>query len=267
MQIIKKTIKRVSLFTSKMSSDNVPAYSAYVSFFLFISAFPFIMALLAFIKYMPFDKDVLLNFIENLAPGAIGDMLTSWIHEIYNSSSGIMSISIIVALWSSSKGIWGIVQSINSIYGCDYRQNYFFKRFFAVIYTLLLIIIILASLALIIFGNKLAAWIGFTSVIFDMRIMIAVLMCFFIFIIIYTWIPDRKTKIRYELPGAVFTTAGMVLFSYIYSIYMDFVNLKNSIYGSLSTIILLLMWLYFCMYILFIGAEINVALSRRRKDG
>ena len=264
MKIIKKTIEKLLFFTSKMSSDNVPAYSAYVSFFLFISAFPFIMILLAFIKYTPLDKDFLLTCIENIAPGVIGDTLTSWIHEIYNSSSGIMSVSIILALWSASKGILGIVHSINRIYGCNYRHNYFFKRILAMFYTLILIIIIIAALVLLIFGNKIVTWLGITSIFFDLRIIIAVSMFFFIFLILYVCVPNRKTKVRYELPGAIFTTAGWLLFSYLYSIYMDFVNLGNSIYGSLTTIILLLMWLYFCMYILFVGAEINVLL---RKSG
>lgn len=260
----KQTIKKFFTFADKMTADNVPAYSAYVSFFLFISIFPFIMMLLTFIKYTPLTKELLLSCIENLAPGIIGDTLASWIYEIYNSHSGIMSVSIILALWSASKGILGIVHSINRIYGCNYRQNYFFKRILAMFYTLILIVIIIASLVLIIFESKIVTWLGITSIIFDLRIIIAIFMFFFIFLILYTYVPNRKTKIRYELPGAIFTTVGWLLFSYLYSIYMNFTDLGNSIYGSLTTIIFFLMWLYFCMYILFMGAEINVMLKKRR---
>lgn len=263
MNVIKKLLEKPFLFITKISADNVAAYSAYVSFFLFISAFPFIMTLLAFIKYTPLDRDVLLTLINDLAPGIIGDTLTSWIHEIYSSGSGIMSISIILALWSASKGIFGIINSMNRIYDCSNRQNFILKRLLAILYTIILIAIIIIALVLIVFGNKIVAWLGISSIIFDLRILIAILMFFFIFLMLYIWVPNRKTKIIYELPGAVFTTAGWLLFSYLYSIYMNFVSLGNSIYGSLTTIILLLMWLYFCMYILFAGAEINVLIRNR----
>lgn len=264
MKIIKKTLNTILDFAAKLTADNVPAYSAYVSFFLFISAFPFIMVLLTFIKYTPLTKDILFSFIGNIAPGIIGDTLVSWVEEIYNSHSAIMSVSILLALWSSSKGILGITHSINNIYGCTSRKNYFFKRILAMFYTLILLIIIMAALALLLFGNRIVAWVGITSIISDFRIVIALAMFFFIFIILYAYVPNRKTKIRYELPGAVFTTAGWILFTHLYSIYLNHVDIGNSIYGSLATIILLLMWMYICMYILFVGAEINVLYSKLR---
>ena len=77
-----------------------------------------------------------------------------------------------------------------------------------------------------------------------------------IFTIVYTYVPNKKLKILHQLPGAVFTAIGWNLFSYLFSLY---VNKSNgiSIYGSFSTIIFLMIWLYFCIYILLIGANMN----------
>lgn len=268
----KHLICSIIAFSSKASKDNVPAYSAHASFFLFISAFPFVMVLMTFIKYTPLTKDILLQFVNNIAPKVIGNTLVSWINEIYHESAGILSISVILTLWSASKGFIGIINSLNRIYGVHYNRNYFFKRLFAMLYTLILLLIIFSTLILFVFGDKVKFWLKtefasiseHVSTIVNFRLVIAIGVFFLIFLIMYTFIPNRKSKFRYELPGAVFTTSGWLLFSALYSVYVNNVNMSKSIYGSLTTIVLLMLWLYFCMYIMFIGAEINVLLQNDR---
>lgn len=269
---IKTLVYKIIAFAKKTSRDNVPAYSAHASFFLFISAFPFAMILLTLIKYTPLTKDTLLQFVSNMVPNIIGTTLVSWINEIYKSSAGILSISIVLTLWSASKGFIGIINSLNRIYSVKYHRNYFFKRLFAMMYTLILMLIIIATLVLFIFGDKLKIWLrnefadinSNIATIVDFRILIAITIFFLIFLIMYTFIPNRKTRLRHEIPGAIFTTSGWLLFSALYSVYVNNVDMGKSIYGSVTTIVLLLLWLYFCMYIMFIGAEINVVLSYKR---
>lgn len=266
---IKKNVLKIMAFASRVSRDNIPAYSAHASFFLFISIFPFAMILLTFIKYTPLTREILLQFVENVVPNMIGNTLVAWINEIYEDSVGILSISIVLTLWSASKGILGIINSLNKIYGVHYKRNYFFKRLIAMLYTLALMVIILFTLVLFVFGDKLRNWFNIefsevnshVSTIIDFRFLIAIGMFFLIFLVMYTFIPARKTKLGHELPGAVFTTSGWLLFSSLYSVYVNHVDMGNSIYGSLTTIVLLMLWLYFCMYIMFIGAEINVIIK------
>ena len=135
---IRLLICNIINFSSKVNSDNVPAYSAHASFFLFISAFPFIMILMTLIKYTPLTEEILLQFVGNLAPNALGETVISWINEIYRDSVGILSISIILTLWAASKGFLGIISSLNFIYDTPFKKNYFFKRFIAMFYTLAL---------------------------------------------------------------------------------------------------------------------------------
>ena len=91
-------------------------------------------------------------------------------------------------------------------------------------------------------------------------------MFFFIFLVIYTFVPYQKVKMKDQIPGVLLTTLGCVAFSFAYSIYMELIDPVTSIYGSLSAIIFLLLWVYACMYIMYCGASLNVYLMERKNS-
>ena len=74
----------------------------------------------------------------------------------------------------------------------------------------------------------------------------------------YKLVPNKKLKMVDHIPGALFAALGWEVFSYAYSIYIDYFADASYLYGSLTSIILMLLWIYICMYILFLGAEINI---------
>ena len=84
--------------------------------------------------------------------------------------------------------------------------------------------------------------------------------------LVYKFLPNRKnrakTTLRRQLPGAVFTACGWLLVSFIFSVYLDIFTGFTNMYGSLTTIILILLWLYVCMYIILLGGEVNALLER-----
>jgi len=83
------------------------------------------------------------------------------------------------------------------------------------------------------------------------------------FSIIYKTLPNGKMKFVDQIPGAVITSAGWVSFSILFSFFVDNFSNYANVYGSLSAIIILMLWLYICMYIMFIGAEINCILTAK----
>ena len=84
-------------------------------------------------------------------------------------------------------------------------------------------------------------------------------------ILVYRFLPNRRDLLRRQLPGAVFTACGWLFISFIFSIYLDVFTGFSDMYGSLTTIILILLWLYGCMYIVLLGGEVNV-LYRKLTD-
>ena len=90
---------------------------------------------------------------------------------------------------------------------------------------------------------------------------------------VYKYLPNRtnlsKTTMKQQLPGAVFTSCGWLLISFIFSVYLDIFTGFSSMYGSLTTIILIMLWLYVCMYVILLGGELNAlleGLEERRED-
>ncbi len=77
------------------------------------------------------------------------------------------------------------------------------------------------------------------------------------FWVIYVFLPNKKRRAKYQLPGAVFAAAAWMIFSGIFSVYVDKYNNYSSFYGTMTTIALIMVWLYGCMYVLFIGGIIN----------
>ena len=74
---------------------------------------------------------------------------------------------------------------------------------------------------------------------------------------LYTWLPYERQILRKQLPGALFSTAGWIVCSFGFSIYFNRFSRFSSMYGSLAAVVFLMLWLYFCICILFLGAEVN----------
>ena len=137
------------------------------------------------------------------------------------------------------------------------------------IYTLIFALAILFMLGFIVFGNYVK------SVLFQkfphtalltffgswMKWLFGILILIVFFIVIFTALPNKKLDFKEQIVGACFTAVGWTVFSYGLSIYVDYFN-GFSMYGSLTTLMLLMLWVYFCVYIMLIGGELNAFLTK-----
>ena len=193
-------------------------------------------------------------------------LITSIVNQVYNQSTGVIPITIIVALWSAGKGVLAMTTGLNCIYKCRETRNYVVLRIRATFYTVLFILVIIFLLVLSVFGNTLNIFVEEHIPIFknladwliEARTYITpvVLMAFSIFI--YKFLPNRKDRFIKQLPGAVFAAIGWMVVSWIFSVYVDVFQGFSSMYGSLTTIVLIMLWMYFCMYSILLGAEVNI---------
>ena len=196
----------------------------------------------------------------------MNDMVVGIVREVYSKSIGTISISIIFTIWSASKGILSLIRGFSNITHVREDRNYFLLRLIASGYTVLFVIGIVATLTLMVFGNSLLSLINrHFPILYDAadylisnRILYVPVFMTLLFLIMYRLVPNGRRSLLSYLPGAVFSSVGWITFSYIYSYYIDhYVNRAYS-YGSLTVIVFLMLWLYICMYIIFIGAEINI---------
>ena len=103
---------------------------------------------------------------------------------------------------------------------------------------------------------------GFKALLVAVKMISQAAVLSLLFTVIYYFFPADKTVFSVHLPGAVLSACGWVIFTELYSIYVSLTD--TGIYGSLSTVMLTMLWLYVCMYILLIGGEINVSLQKLR---
>jgi membrane protein len=271
--MIKATFRLIGLLSRKITGDHVEAFSAQAAFFIIISFFPFIMLLLSLVYLFPLEESNVLRFITEVFPTTVSAMLFSVITEIYDNaaSSTVISITAITALWSAAKGFLAIMKGLNAVYEINETRNYFFLRAIAAFYTLIFAIMLLATMVLFVFGNRLYFWIeqkipiikDTALVIISLRTILGLVILIVFFLIIYIVIPNRKTRIMNELPGAMICAAGWMGFSYAFSYYIDNFSNYSSMYGSLTAIVLFMLWMYFCMYLLFLGAEFNILITNK----
>ena len=199
-------------------------------------------------------------------PTSVDSLITSIVNQVYNQSTGVIPITIIVALWSAGKGVLAITTGLNCVYKCRETRNYIFLRIRATIYTLMFLVVILLLLILSVFGNSLNIFIAehvpimkrFADKLIEVRIIITPVVLIVFSLLSYKFLPNRRDKLLRQLPGAVFTAIGWMVVSWIFSVYVDIFKGFSSMYGSLTTIVLIMLWMYFCMYSLLLGGELNM---------
>ena len=269
LKYIRRIIDEVKNLSKRVYEDSVYAVSGHATLFIIISFFPFIMLLLALVKYLPFSQNQIIELFDNISLGIMNETVRNIIKEVYETPSVVvLSITAITVLWSASKSVYSLQLGLNRIYNHKETRNYFLLRGLSLLYTAILLLSILVSLILMVFGRTILDFlatifkglIGFEFILNIARQSIAFFIILLIFDLFYTFVPNRPSRLIFELPGALISALGWYVFSFFYSIYIR--NVGTFIYGSLTAVVLLMVWLYFCMYIFFIGAEINIVVEK-----
>lgn len=227
------------------------------------------MLLLALLRYTPLTADEIVLTFEGLTPFEITPLVQPMVNSIYRQSTSLVPWTVLVALWTAGKGMLGLSDGLNSIYQVEETRNYFVTRFRCACYTVVMILALVVSLGILVFGygieNYLLEKFPFLMKYQDSMVVLptglALVILALLFAVLYTYLPNRKMAFIRQLPGAVFTSVAWAVFSYVFSIYLEYASNMSVLYGSLTTLVVVMLWLYFCMYLLFIGAEINQYLS------
>lgn len=272
---MKKILKKIGDTIIYVSNDHIDAFSAKSAFFIMLAFFPFVILILSALKFLSIYDMIIEILTVDFVPNSITNLIVTVINEIsQNTSVTVFSISALIILWSASVGMLSVSRGLNVIYRKNETRNYFVLRAISCGYTVLLAMLFGVMLIIMVFGNRISELIArffpnlinMTAIILSVRTLVtlAVLVLFFLFV--YTVTPNGKNKIKDQFPGAVFSAVGWLIFSYLFSFYIDNFSNYSYIYGSLTAIFILMLWLYFCMYLMFIGAEINMYLMKKRES-
>lgn len=268
----KKFIRFLCVMYKKIRYDRIDVYAAQAGFYLIMSAAPIIMLMFTLLKFTPLTQEVVMDALAHIVNENIMMAVNEVVGSVYDGSTvTLISFATLSLLWVSGKGILGMMNGINHIYRIRENRNYFYRRFNASLYTVLLVVAFLLAAAILVFGVRFQEYIGSVLPFFARhdrvliygQMLLALCMLTIIFMALYVFLPDRKKSFFSQFPGAVFATLSWSVFSYLFSIYLGLAKNMSVIYGGLVTLVVSLLWLYACMYLWFIGAELNAYMESR----
>ncbi len=265
MKFLKKAVRMVSGFMEAMRDDHVGAYAAQTAYFIMLSFFPFIILLVTLVRYTSITPADIYEAAQMFFPDSMDAFILGLINEVYSKTAVTVSVSAIVAAWSAGKGFLAMMRGMNTIYNVEEKRNYIILRLRSALYTVIFVLAIILSLVVLVFGNSIhqaaVDHLPFVAVVTGIivRLKGVVGVCFLtgVFMILYRFVPNRRARLASQAPGALFSAVCWYLFSIAFSIYVEISPGISNMYGSLTTIVLVMLWLYFCMYIILLGAEIN----------
>lgn len=269
MSTFSNYIKLYKRFMAKMKKDRVDAFAAQSALFVIMGFFPFLMLLLTLIQYTPLTSEMVMELMMEFLPKDFYNVIAEIVAELFTSSTVILSGTVVAAIWAAGKSVLAITNGLNSVRGVRENRNYIYMRLRSGIFILFLLVAIILAIILLLFGNRiqnltfeyLPLLEKFTGLIISVRAALSILVLSLVFLAMYCALPNCRVNILRQIPGAVFAASAWSIYSYGFSIYFDYAGRTSSIYGSLTTVVMMMLWLYFCMWLLFAGAQVNCYLE------
>lgn len=261
INILKKYFKKILDIAGLQEMRILPGHLA---FFFVLSTIPMITIIGLVCGMFQISAYDILDFLNAIIPHAVMDLLTPFM-EI--APANITGWFLILGFILASNGAYSIILASNTLYKIE-NDPYLLGRIKALFLTIILMVLFLFVVVFLAFGNSILRFIlnfdmfaSASATIYSMFIYmkwpLAFIIVFLLVKMVYTIAPGKKIASKYVNKGAIFTTAGWIVATVLYSYYVDNLANYNLFYGSLSNIIILMMWIYFIAYIFVIGIAIN----------
>ena len=256
----------------------VNVYAAYAAYFILLSVFPAIMLLIAILQFTSISANALEILIKGLVPDSLGELVEYMVRELFaGDSMAVLSVSAVTALWMSSKGVYSLHRGLNKVYNQGIKRNGIVVRLECALFTLLLLVALVATVVLLALRKDLllsmemerGRLIEILSRLLTFRLPITFVLLTLLFTGLYCVFPHRRERFRDSLPGAAAAAGLWIVFTRLFTLYVEKLGNYSLYYGSLSTIAVAMLWLYVCMLILFCGGMLNRALqvaAQERKE-
>ncbi len=270
------------LETVKVYADNeMSVYAGYATLHILMAMVPLMTLVIGLVNILP---DVSLQHLETVLNDLLPDIeeVNALIHGIIsnvNRQAGTLAISLsaIATLWSASTGVNALQAGLCKISGSS--GSFIKRRAMALLYTLIFIALIPALLIFRVLRGSIEDLIGAVNrwlnipdiagrllAFMEYSGLITAIVMAVVVLLAYTYLRGDRQKLRYQLPGTLFTTVLWLVFSRLFEIFIQRFWQASSLYGSLAAMFLAAMWLKAIVMIFFYGASLNETLMRRRSE-
>ena len=275
-------IKKIALRTLQIFLDTkMLVYSGNATLFIITALFPMLMLVVSIVNLLPgYSPESVTEIFFRLLPNleSIRELVESMITNLRDQSGGLLaSIAAVTTLWAASGGVNAIRIGLNQLDGDEpgkRLRNLFLKR---VVFTLLVVILIPAFLVFNMLGSSVQSVMDnifeklgaerllqlrdSIASVFQIGTLIVPVAALFVVLLIYMFLPAKEHTLKSRIPGTVFTGIASFLFTQLFSFFIPRFYHSSSVYGSLASLFLALLWIRFIMMILFGGGALNTALE------
>lgn len=271
----RSTLDFVVYFIVKVKNDDIFALASQLAYYLVLSFFPFLIFLMTVVGASSLDSMEILDGLRNILPSTVFDLVASIIREVVdNQYTGLLGVSIVLSVWAASSGFRAVIKGVNKAHDIKETRSFIKRSIIAIIFTFVLALIIILTLAMLVFGDLIGAYIlailpfyRAVKMIWNiLRYAIIISMMIATFAAIYRFTPAKKIKWKQVLPGAMASTIGWIVASLGFAFYVNNFANYSRLYGSLGAVFILMTWIYITSMILIVGAEINSVLILRKQQ-
>lgn len=256
-------LSKIILILKKPQMGVLPGHLA---FFFVLSIIPLITLLVFFASFLNIPSGELLKFFNTALPPGIGNILVPAFTE---STINIGTIIIVViTFFIASNGADSIIVTSNTLYN-SHNDDVVRRRIKAIILTIIILMLLIFMFVIPIFGQYIVDVIGnlfnenvhrnLDIIYHVLQIPISLIFIYFNIKLIYTLSPDKDIRSREVTSGALFTTISWVIVTQIYSYYLTNFSNYSRVYGNLSNIIILMLYMYLLAYVFVIGMAFNAS--------
>ena len=248
-----------------------------VSFSFFLALFPGIIFIFTLIAYLPIDTFQLELFavLGDVLPPSTHDMAFDAIEDILTiKRGGLLSVTFIAAMLFATNGTLSLVSNLGISYNISDVKNFWWQYLSAFLLTIALTLLILVALVALIFSQGFTGWLadqGYilaysATIIYWLRLLVLLATILVGISLVYNYGPVRGTDWRFISPGSILATILIILSSNGFGYYVENFSTYNKFYGSIGTLLIMLLWIYVNAFGLIIGFELNASVSGAKND-
>ncbi len=282
-RIILPGFDRIPLFTVLMFfgkglfEGRLTLRASAIAFDFFLALFPTILVFFTIIPFVPIEdfQPTLLQTLHDVIPDTLWTHVNTTLEDIITRPrSELLSLGFILALYFATNGINTIIEGFNSTYHGMETRSWFKQRLLAVFLLFVISIMVIILISLSIIGGYVMDWLvreeiltdGFTIVIIQIIRWILIISLFlFTNSFLYYLAPAGKRQFRFISAGSTLSTVLLILTTYGFNFYIENFGRYNALYGSIGTLLVFMLWMYFNSNIVLIGFELNASI-RSAKD-
>jgi Predicted membrane protein len=274
INVVGQIVKDIKNLVFRFRDDEVLALASQLAYSLIFSFFPFLIFLMTLVGYSPISSGEVLSGLNRILPYETLELIKNTIIEVVETKNGhLLSLSLVITLWTSSGGFNAVIRGLNKAYDESEHRSIFKVQLMAILCTVGVALVIIITILLLVFGQMLGRFLAIRlglsyqfQITWDVvRYIIILLSTIFIFAALYLYTPCRRLTWLEVIPGAIFSTIGLIVVSIGFAFYVNNFGNYSRLYGSIGAVIVLLTWLFLLAIIIIMGGELNATLAFDRE--